>query len=156
MKTQTKRYIKIGGVILFLIYLSILFYLLFFSEEYDRNIIATGYRYNFIPLKEILRFINYREQLGMMSVMINVVGNVVAFVPFGFFIPIISSGLRKTWKVILLGFLLSLSVEILQLVTRVGSCDIDDLILNTLGAVLGYALFCICNRLFNKAVRSIR
>ena len=41
--------------------------------------------------------------------------------------------------------LLSLGVEVMQLITRVGSFDVDDIFLNTLGGVLGYIIFVICN-----------
>ena len=156
VKIQAKKYIKIGGIVLFLIYISILIYFLFFSEEYNRNVIAAGYRYNFIPFKEIIRFWSHRRQLGWEIVMINIVGNIGAFLPFGLFIPIISRRLRRAWKVVALGLLLSLTVEFLQLVTRVGCCDVDDIILNTFGTMLGYLLFVGCNyfwrQTYGKAV----
>ena len=145
MQKQTKKHIKTIGAILFLIYIGFLFYFLFFAEEYNRNIVAENYRYNLTPFKEIIRFWSYRAQLGMKTVVINLLGNIAAFIPFGLFVPIISIKLRKAWKVILLGALLSTAVELLQLVTRVGSCDIDDLILNTTGTIIGYLIFCICN-----------
>ena len=150
VKTQAKKYIKISGIVLFLIYISILIYFLFFSEEYNRNIIAIEYRYNFTPFKEIMRFWLHRRQLGWEIVIINIIGNIGAFVPLGLFIPIISKRLRKAWKVIMLGTLLSLTVELLQLVTRVGSCDVDDIILNTFGTMVGYLLFCSCNYVWRK------
>jgi len=122
-----------------------LFYLLFFAEEYGRKAAQQEYRYNFVLLKEIKRFWIYREQLGIRAVGVNLAGNVLAFVPFGFILPIIGKRLRSMWKVTVLGFLLSLSVELLQLIFKVGCCDVDDLLLNTLGALLGYILFAICN-----------
>ena len=48
------------------------------------------------------------------------------------------------------GFLLSLTVEVIQLVTKVGCFDVDDMILNTLGAAFGYVLFRICNHIRMK------
>lgn len=145
MKAETKRHIKICGWILFIFYLCMLFYLLFFAEEYGRQTEQQGYRYNFVFLKEIKRFWIYREQLGIRAVMVNLVGNVLAFVPFGFILPIIGKRLRSMWKVTALGFLMSLSVEFLQLMLKVGCCDVDDVLLNTLGALLGYILFVVCN-----------
>lgn len=150
MEAQTKKRIKIVGVILFLIYISFLLFLLFFYEGYSRNIVWEDYRYNFIPLKEIIRFWNYREQLGIGVFTLNVLGNIVAFIPLGLFLPIISIRLRKAWKVILIGALLSTVVEFLQLVTKVGCCDIDDLILNIFGTIIGFGLFCICNVIYRK------
>ena len=149
MQMQTKKYIKMAGRILFLIYIGFLVYFLFFAEEYNRNIIAESYRYNFIPFREIIRFWNSRHQMGRI-VVINLVGNIGAFLPFGLFVPIISIKLRKAWKVILLGALLSMTVELLQLVTRVGSGDIDDIILNTFGTIIGYWLFYICHAIWRK------
>ncbi|MFR2190096.1 MAG: VanZ family protein, partial [Blautia sp.] len=50
-------------------------------------------------------------------------------------------------RVMLLGFSFSLLVECTQLVTRVGTFDVDDLMLNTLGAVIGYLFFALCDRI---------
>ena len=55
--------------------------------------------------------------------------------PFGFVLPVISRNQRKFWKVTLLSFLTSLLVELIQLVSKVGSCDVDDMLLNTLGGM---------------------
>ena len=62
----------------------------------------------------------------------------VAFIPCGFFLPIVSRRGRKWYNTILLCFSLSLSIELIQLVFKVGSFDVDDLLLNTLGGVAGY------------------
>ena len=51
---------------------------------------------------------------------------------------------------VITGFLFSLFVESVQLVSKVGSFDVDDLLLNTLGGVLGYILFLICNIIRRK------
>ena len=53
----------------------------------------------------------------------------------------------------LLGFLTSTLIEILQMLTKAGVCDIDDVILNTAGAVIGYILFLLCEMIFRKAER---
>ena len=44
------------------------------------------YRYNLELFKEIRRFLTYREQLGMFTVLANLLGNIMIFVPYGFFI----------------------------------------------------------------------
>jgi hypothetical protein len=56
-------------------------------------------------------------------------------------LPIISRQQRKFARITLLSFLSSLLVELIQLVSKVGSFDVDDMILNTLGGVIGYLLF---------------
>lgn len=146
MKKETKSIIKTGGIILFLLYVMLLVYLLFFSEAYGRvGQAERGYRYNLVPFVEIGRFWNHREQLGMNAVYVNIVGNVLAFVPYGFILPIITGRMRSGFLIVLSGFGLSLTVEIIQLVTKVGCFDVDDLILNTIGAALGYLAFAILN-----------
>ena len=81
---------------------------------------------------------------------LNLEGNVIGFLPFGFFLPILSRRLRNGAVVTALGFGLSLLVESIQLVFKVGCFDVDDLILNTLGAAIGYMLFAVCNYLRRK------
>lgn len=76
---------------------------------------------------------------------LNLAGNVIGFLPFGFFLPILSRRLRNGFVVTALGFGLSLLVESIQLVFKVGCFDVDDLILNTLGVLLGWLAFWICN-----------
>jgi len=51
------------------------------------------------------------------------------------------------------GFALSLFVEVVQLITKVGCFDVDDLILNTLGAAVGYILFAVCHLIDDQARR---
>lgn len=83
----------------------------------------------------------YRKQLGFMAAFLNLAGNILIFTPFGFLVPIMSRRLRGFFRVILLGFELSLAVECVQLVTKTGSFDVDDLLLNTIGALIGYLFY---------------
>ena len=138
LKGTTKRQ-KMGWV-LFLLYLALLSYLMFFSEDFGRTNPNRGYAYNLAPFKEIMRFITYYETLGMKAVVVNLAGNVMAFMPFGFFMPVVSRRSRGPVRIIFLGFGFSLMLETIQLVFKVGSFDVDDLILNTLGAAIGF--FC--------------
>ncbi len=77
--------------------------------------------------------------------------NVVLFVPLGFFLPWLwrtFDGLKQT---ALMGFLLSLGIELLQ-VFGLGITDINDLITNTLGTILGYGLFCLAHHLMKPSL----
>ena len=69
--------------------------------------------------------------------------NVLLFVPLGYLFPILFPHLRW-WQMILFGLAFSLTIELLQLITRLGYADIDDLINNPLGAVIGF----LCYKLF--------
>lgn len=146
MSKKKASVIRAFGKVLFLLYVGFLIYFLFVAEWYGRTEIAEDYRYNLELFKEIRRFITYREQLGTFTVFANLLGNIFIFVPYGFFISIASRS-RGFFKTFFSSMGLSLCVEIVQLFTRVGSFDVDDILLNTAGGVLGYILFAICNRI---------
>lgn len=67
--------------------------------------------------------------------------NILAFVPFGILVPMTFGRMRKASRVILVAVLLSAMIEITQLVFKCGLCELDDVINNTLGAGLGYAIW---------------
>ena len=130
------------GLVLFIAYLVRLSYFLFFAENMGRSPDArASYSYNLVPFKEIRRFIVYRDILGYRAVFLNIFGNVAAFLPFGFFLPEIWRQVGRWYTMIVLSFTTSLCIELMQLVTKVGSFDVDDLLLNTIGGYLGYLLF---------------
>jgi len=142
---KTKKKNRILGKILFILYIAFLFYFLIFSDWYGRVGEPGEYRYNLELFREIKRFWTYREQLGMIAYE-NLFGNIIIFMPFGFFMPM-ASKFKSFFLTVLYSFGLSLCVEIFQLITRVGSFDVDDLLLNTIGGMLGYIAFVICNAL---------
>jgi glycopeptide antibiotics resistance protein len=119
----------------------LLTYFLFFSEHYGRSEIHDNYRYNLSLFKELKRFVTYRDQIGIESFIVNIFGNIFAFSPFGFLLPIISSDNRKLLNIALLSLLFSLTIESLQLVFKVGIFDVDDLLMNTIGGIIGYCIF---------------
>lgn len=136
---------------MFILYILFLLYFLIFSDWYGRSGVYDYYHYNLVPFQEILRYWNYRDQLGMLS-FTNLAGNILVFVPFGF-LAAMSSRKRSFLRTSLDGFLLSLMVETFQLLTMVGSFDVDDLILNTFGVMLGFLGFVFCNgirRIYDK------
>ena len=86
MSIKKERIYRIFGKILFLLYIVFLIYFLFLAEWYGRTEVTEEYRYNLELFKEIRRFLTYREQLGMFTVLANLLGNIMIFVPYGFFI----------------------------------------------------------------------
>lgn len=72
---------------------------------------------------------------------INLAGNVVLFIPLGIFLPAIWIGLRHWWPFFGSVSCILISVELLQLFSLRGICDVDDYLLNVLGASVGYCLF---------------
>ncbi len=133
------------GTLLFLLYLAGLVYFLFFSERYGRTDTDHVLRYNLVPLREIRRFWNNRWTLGMKAVFLNIVGNVLIFIPFGAILPVLIKKMRNCIFTVGAGALMSLWIETIQLLTRVGSFDVDDILLNAVGALVGYVIFAFCN-----------
>lgn len=66
--------------------------------------------------------------------------NVIAFMPLGLLLPCLSLRLRRWHRVFFTGLLLALGLECVQLVTMLGIADVDDVILNVTGALVGYGL----------------
>lgn len=85
---------------------------------------------------------------------INIVGNIVMFMPIGFLIPLLWDKLNSFKNVVLFGFATSLLIELTQLFLIRGT-DIDDLILNTVGAVLGYLVFIIFKNIFSGFTKEV-
>ena len=132
------------GKLLFFLYVLFLIYFLLFSDWYGRSGELRDFRYNLELFKEIKRFWTYREQLGFFATFTNLIGNILIFVPFGFFLPM-ASKYRSIFSTLFYSFGVSLCVEIFQFFAKVGSFDVDDLFLNTVGGVAGFILFMICN-----------
>jgi glycopeptide antibiotics resistance protein len=132
--------------ILFVVYLLLLFYFLFFSEKMGRSAGGEQYRYNLILFREIRRFCKYRNIVGNQVFFINIFGNIMAFVPFGLLMPRL---FKRTNNVILITVMtleLSLAVEVVQLIFKLGSFDVDDLLLNTVGGLIGYLIYALVGR----------
>ena len=134
---------RIIGKIFFVLYVVFIIYFLIFSDWYGRTGEMSEYRYNLELFREIKRFWDYRHQVGMISMVMNLFGNVLIFMPFGFFLPM-ASRFRSVFATIFWSFMLSLAVEMFQFITKVGCFDVDDLLLNTVGGIIGHIIFCIC------------
>ena len=106
-------------------------------------------RFSFIPFWSYWRtFTQGDEGLG-----IQIVNNILLFIPFGFALPLNFPQFEKLRYTILAAALLSLAVELIQGFTGLGLCEIDDVMGNTLGAGIGGWLWYYCSKL-NKNPRS--
>ena len=143
--------------LLFLLYGSVMLWLLFGqrlegwgAENYAD---ALRQRINLIPFDTINRFwwvlTNSHERGKLVHAFINLAGNVVMFVPLGLLLPKLFAPLRRFWMYLGVLLCLLVTVELLQLVTLLGSCDVDDLILNLAGGIFGYVLWWIWEK-FHK------
>ncbi len=154
LNKNVKKKIKTVSTVLFVLYFFVLLYFLFFADRVGiQSFEEREYHYNLVFLQEIKRFWMYREQLGVWPVLLNLLGNVVGFIPFGFILPIIHRDTRRFFFITFSGFALSLCVETIQLVTKLGCFDVDDLIMNTLGAALGYIFFVVIYLFYKRTKR---
>ena len=100
--------------------------------------------YNIVPLKATLQMIRGLSPIRLIE---NLAGNIILFVPFGILLPLAFKIEKKT---ILFGCLVSCFIEAMQFAFAMGAADVDDIILNTLGAVIGYLFYIIAKHIFKK------
>lgn len=148
MREVHKKHIIIIGRLLFYVYILLLSYFLFFSERYGRDSVTQ--QFNLQLFKEIKRFIKHREQIGLEGFVVNIFGNVIAFMPYGFLLPLLNRAYRRFFIIAILSIVFSLVVETAQLLLRVGVFDVDDILLNSLGGVLGYIIFLVIHSLYKR------
>ncbi len=119
------------------------------------KVVKTGtHKTNLIPFKVL--FVTYNEVIVKGNInhfLINFLGNIIVFIPFGFFIPLLWKVSNK--KVVFIGFCFSLFIEISQLfLTRY--TDVDDLILNTIGVLIGLFMYKYFYRNFRSFVLKLK
>ena len=103
----------------------------------------TGHGPNFVPFRTIVPYLLGWK--GWIIAGINLVGNIALLVPLGFLAPLVYRTMTGRTSVVL-GVAAGLSIEVMQTVLRVGIFDIDDVILNAFGVVLGYWTFAVLAR----------
>lgn len=142
-----------SAVVLFTLFLVALYSQAVFSHlEFS---IENFSRINLIPFKVLLE--TYREVFlheNISYFVINFFGNVIIFMPIGIFVPLLYNNITFK-KTAFVGFLISLSIEICQLPLD-RATDIDDLWLNTLGAVFGYLVYKFTEKIFSKQLSNFK
>ncbi len=107
---------------------------------------------NFKPFKTILNYMNNIGNINNNIIITNILGNIAAFMPFGIFLPL-ALRFKGIISILIHSFILSLFIETIQMTFRVGSFDIDDIILNTLGGLLGYVIYLLSERYFSSYIK---
>lgn len=151
-----KKNRKIIAVALFVVYLVALVYILLFKA--DSGLLPHDYtaihqtanqkpsNFNLVPFKTIKLFINSFLLSRNLTSLLNVLGNILIFIPFGIFIPLFCQNQKSFLLTFLSGSLIILLIEFVQLITVWGILDIDDYLLNIFGVILGWLL----SRIFIK------
>ena len=160
-KTTTKqtayKIMKTTFFIFFVLYVFLLITLILFDKYFGRvgfsrvnlwqSDTITYYiknSLNIIPFKTIYEYFYgafISSDIAVTTTITNIFGNIVAFVPFAFFLPILFDKYTSFEKFIITMLIMVIFIEILQFVLLTGSCDIDDVILNVLGACIAYKVF---------------
>lgn len=83
-----------------------------------------------------------------------VIENILLFVPFGILFPFVVKGIWTRFTVPV-GFLTSVCIELIQLITERGYCQLDDVVMNTLGTLIGYVIYVVVKYVWKKTVISI-
>ncbi|WP_054026194.1 VanZ family protein [Bacillus sp. FJAT-28004] len=166
MNTMDKQFtiIRVAFLITFLVYLLLLLKVILFKVaspftimDYLLNFNLNNFKRtlnlssNFVPFKTISGYVFHTSNQNI--VIKNVVGNIIIFIPFGFLLPVIAGKKLNIVQLITFSFLLSLCLELIQLFSRIGSFDVDDLLLNTLGAILGFFTLNVITKVIRHTVR---
>lgn len=141
--------------LLFAAYVLLMLFLLFGQRigwmPVDDYGAALRERINAVPFQTIGEYLEMLFTRGALSgrrlAFINLAGNVVMFVPLGYFLPVLWKNLRHFLRCMCWAAGIILGIECIQLFTLLGSFDVDDLLLNLLGVGLGYGLYWLGRRL---------
>ena len=95
---------------------------------------------NFTPFKTIKMYIRYYDLPGLRS-FANLFGNILIFIPMGMLMPMAHKASRNVLIMLLNAFLFVLGIEVFQLFSAFGAFDVDDIILNCFGVLIGRAVY---------------
>lgn len=146
---KNRMFINIACAVLLAVYSVFMFYLMFFKNRPKtvNTPVVFGVDIKLVPFVTTQEFIEIlrspQSERALRHAIRNLAGNVFLFVPYGFFLPYFSEKCRKYGKTLLFSALGITVIELTQLMTRRGICDVDDLILNLIGISLGFALFAL-------------
>ncbi|MFY0783300.1 VanZ family protein [Peribacillus simplex] len=153
-----KFFVKVLLSLCMVLYLLILTKLILFktfsiTEMNDHISFSFNGRYwgshNFIPFKTIFHYL-FLADVNTSIRIENIVGNIINFIPFGLMLPLLSKRFTQLKPILIATFCFSFTYEILQLLFELGSFDTDDLILNTLGGIIGYLPIKLFYTVFKK------
>lgn len=133
------KMLRIIHIAAFIIYLINLYYQLFFNPSL-RHVSTTAHSVNLIPFRTIFLYYHayQRHTLPIKNIILNLAGNIMLFLPFGYFMYVLFRDFRSFGLYFFFFFIMICGVEIIQYIARVGTADIDDVILNMTGILFFY------------------
>jgi glycopeptide antibiotics resistance protein len=124
--------------ILFFMYLVLMIWQLFLGPYRSYSAVR---RYNIYPFNTIINYFMNSDKFSFHIIFINLVANIVTFIPLGFFTSLLFKRLNKVITITIFSVLTVTSIEAMQFIFNVGVFDVDDIILNTLGCVIGFTFY---------------
>ena len=153
MKKNCKKIWKF----VFLVYILILIKLIVFKypleylmdivRSWEKGVVLEGLATaNFIVGKSIRMYIKYFNKFPFWNGFANLVGNILVFIPFGFLLPKAYPSCGRWWRVgyCEVGFVMC--IELFQLFSAFGAFDVDDILLNVSGSIMGYGIFAMIRK----------
>ncbi|UJA78844.1 VanZ family protein [Bacillus cereus] len=166
MQSSTQKYVQWIGWGLFLPYSFVLLFKLllgrsafyfdslkYLFETGDWHFIHGGL-INLVPFRSTIHYLTEFDPYNIDIVLMNTLGNVIIFIPFGFLLPLLFKQINNVKMASKIFIKFILLIESLQLLTFTGVFDIDDIMLNMLGALIGYGSF-VGIKYILKRVRSV-
>lgn len=154
MKKNCKKVWKF----VFLVYILILIKLIVFKypweylmdivKSWEKGVVLEGLvTANFTLGKSIRMYIKYFNKFPFWNGFANLVGNILVFVPFGFLLPVAYPACGRWWRVFYCAVGFVMCIELFQLFSAFGAFDVDDILLNVFGSVIGYGIFVVVRKL---------
>jgi glycopeptide antibiotics resistance protein len=107
-------------------------------------------RYNLYPFKTMADYFMNSRNYNSHVLFINLAANIITFIPLGFFSSLLFKRFRNILSVVAFSIIGITIIESLQFVFNVGVFDIDDIILNTVGSIIGFAIYKIIRWILGK------
>ena len=137
---------------IFGIYCAGMLFLLFFrawpegGRSYRENMLSLLNPVPFETIAHFIRLLGHRSGDLVRLAAVNLFGNVIMFIPLGFLLPVLFPRLRGFLRTMAVGCAAIVAVELTQMLTLLGTCDVDDLILNLAGIALGYPIYLLLKK----------
>lgn len=147
---RKERILKIIALFIFSAYMILLLRLAVFRDDFLKYELFKHGTLSFVPFAVYLKLLRAHKYLFSIY---QFIGNIAWFVPFGFLLPYLTGRPRNLKRMLLYGLLVSFIIELSQFVFGTGVTEIDDLILNTLGAMLGFAFFRLLLRVKEQKIQ---
>lgn len=153
-----KKNIKLShevGLAIFVMYILLLLFLTVFRVQYFpwQIHIVKNRPLSDINLVPLIQTFKLAQGESVLDFMYNLYGNILWFVPFGFMFPMVISKKIEFRTVVISGMFFSILIEVLQFLLMTGVSDIDDVIFNTVGTIIGVCIYQLVKKIINFVKR---